>query len=221
MGSIFRGVAHVLALLVISLVASACGGDGSSTTDTTGSTSGGDGCTAATCVGCCFNGACQGGTTAAGCGKGGATCSTCSAPDICTSEQICAVDPASMWIVQPTAAMISTTNNGASWDPGGGAPDPFVNLYCPASAAAITSATPFVSDTFTPTWTTGGCTMSAKDLMAAGVGIEVWDDDNLVNDLIAAKGTIVVTEEDLRAGAITGITNKTTLISLSVSLKQK
>jgi len=64
--------------------------------------------------------------------------------------------------------------------------------------------------------------MSAMDLMTIGVGVEVNDDDPIPpNDKIASKATIKATEAALVAGAITGITNNTTLLSLTLKLTKK
>jgi len=50
-------------------------------------------CGPSNCTGCCFNGACQPGSTAAGCGKSGAACVTCAASQACRVDQTAASIP--------------------------------------------------------------------------------------------------------------------------------
>lgn len=176
-------------------------------------------CGPSNCLGCCFNGTCQTGTSNTGCGKNGAKCLTCNGNvPICSAAQVCGVDPEGMWKVQPVSAQIATTNNGSSWDFGGGAPDPFVDVWCPSTSSSPTR-TPTALDTFTPMWATGGCVAKAKDLIASGFALDAWDEDVSVNDSIAGKGTISVTESELLAGYIDGINNKPgPLLTLKVVL---
>ena len=183
----------------------------------TGAIDSGASCSPDTCAGCCFNGVCQPGNTVSACGGGGVSCAQCVTNQVCLTDQTCGVDPESTWLVQPDSAKISTTNNGNDWDLGGGAPDPFVQLWCPFNAASVTSQTPFVQDSFTPTWSTGGCLMKAKDLLSLGYSIEVWDADVSNDDVIAAKASIAVTEKHLLQGYMT-MTNNSTLLSMKVLL---
>ena len=187
--------------------------DGGSVIDTGGPQA----CSATTCAGCCFNGVCQTGNTVSACGQGGGQCAQCVTNQICLTDQTCGVDPQSSWLVLPTSASISSTNNGNDWDFGGGAPDPFVQLWCPPSASSVTSQTPSVTDSFSPTWSTGGCVMKAKDLLALGYAAEVWDADVSSNDIIAGKSNIAVTEKQLLQGSMT-LSNNSTLLSMKVLL---
>jgi hypothetical protein len=120
--------------------------------------------------------------------------------------------------VQPVSATIGATNNGADWDLGAGAPDPFVQLWCPSTAANFTHKTLTVMDSFSPTWSSGGCPMKAKDLFATGFGIQVWDEDVSVNDAISGYGKIMVVESDLMAGFKT-ISAGTTLVTMKVAFQ--
>lgn len=177
-------------------------------------------CGPSTCIGCCLNNTCQGGGTTAACGTGGAQCTACAAQQICRTDRSCGVDPESVWKVQPVSAEISATNQGSSWDTGS-APDPFVNLWCPSTAASITSWTPTVNDSFYPKWSTGGCPMKAKDLIATGFALAVWDEDISVNDLIVPKSPLTVTEANLLTGYRDGITNGTTLVTMKVAFQKQ
>lgn len=127
-----------------------------------------------------------------------------------------------MWKVQPVSATIrSTDGSGVAWDALGGAPDPYCDLYCPGTATTITSSTGIPQDTFSPTWTTGGCILKASDLIAKGFGIGVYDEDVSADDTIAPAGVISVTEAQLAAGRIDGITNNGTLVTLSVTFTKQ
>lgn len=141
---------------------------------------------------------------------------------VCKADQTCGVDPNSMWRVQPISATVrSTDSGGVAWDALGGAPDPFCNLYCPGNATTVTSSTSAPQDTFTPTWSSGGCVLKASELMTLGFGIAVYDEDVSSNDTISGAGVIRATEADLLAGRIDGITNNSTLTTLSVSLTKQ
>lgn len=194
------------------------GGSGGGSGGGTGSGGGGGGaaaCSAANCTGCCLNGTCNAGSTNAGCGKNGAACVACGSQTICKADQSCGLDPEATWVVQPISATISTTNAGATWDFGSGAPDPYVATWCPADSATP-SFTPTANDTFMPTWTTGGCSAKAKDLLSKGFALSVTDEDVSASDGISGKGTLMVTEAQLLSGQMTGITNNDTLVTLTV-----
>ncbi len=156
-------------------------------------------CNAGNCTGCCLNGACQTGITAAGCGKNGQACAVCSGKQICKADQACGVDPESMWTVHPASATVATKNGAADWDVGGGAPDPYVTLWCPPSAPTPV-VTPTVDDSFNPAWSTGSCTVKAKDLLSTGFAVQVFDADIANPDPVGAKRTIVPSESELLAG---------------------
>lgn len=158
-----------------------------------GSGGGGSACGPSSCVGCCFNGACQPGTTAAGCGKNGAACAQCAAHQVCRADQACGVDPESVWRVQPVSATITSSNNGTAWDGDGSGPDVKVYGRCPATSATV-SATPEASDTYTPAWSTGGCTAKAKELLADGWAFQVVDVDLVTDDTITAPLAVTLTE---------------------------
>ncbi len=197
-------------------------GDGGADTGTDpdgGTPDTGVACSIKNCLGCCFNGACQTGTTAVACGSFGVQCAVCLTHQIC-SDQFCRVDPEGTWKVQPTDAKIATTNQGSDWDFGGGAPDPFALLWCPSTSANATSSTPTVNDSFNPTWTTGGCVMKAKDLLSVGYAIQVWDEDISSNDSVCGKGTITVKESDLLLGTM-NLVALPNLISLNVALQKQ
>jgi hypothetical protein len=176
-------------------------------------------CSSANCAGCCSNGVCQPGTIQAACGRNGATCATCSPVQACTAAQSCALDPTSKWRIQPTSAQVASTNQGSDWDIGGGAPDPFVELWCP-STAATSVRTPTVNDSYMPTWSSGGCTMTEIDLLSVGFAVAVWDEDVSVNDPISGKGTIAPTEANLNAAFI-NLTAMPTLITMTVALEKQ
>ncbi len=176
-------------------------------------------CGAATCAGCCQNGACQAGVGNSACGRGGAACVACGAGQVCGAEQRCNVDPNSMWVVQPTEFEVTTSNSGATWDVGGGAPDPYASLACPAGAM-MRVFTETANDTFRGTWRMGSCRMRASDLLATGFSIGVFDEDISDDDTVASAGTIRVSEANLMAGSIV-LNNSTTLTRLVVQLRRE
>lgn len=173
-----------------------------------GSASGGGGgstvtCNAANCTGCCFNGACQPGSTAAACGKNAAACTACQTNQVCRVDQTCGVDPNSMWKVQPTSATIAPNNNGATWDGDSSAPDVIIRLDCPPiSSSSWDSSTPEVQS-YSPTWTTGGCTAKASDLLSAGFAFQAIDVDAVNDDTITSPLASTVREADFVSGQLT------------------
>lgn len=191
MNRFFAVVAIVLATLV------GCGGDDTNPGGGTPGTQ--QTCSAANCTGCCFNNVCQTGTTASACGKAGAACVACGSTQVCKTTQTCGVDPNSVWRVQPVSARISSNNNGSSWDGDGSAPDVFVLMQCPG---ATSSTSTFEVESYNPTWTTGGCTARASQLMAEQWAFQLWDSDVSSNDTITDVRGVRFTEEQFTAGTI-------------------
>ena len=184
----------------------ATGGGGGATGGGGGATGGGGGtaCSAANCQGCCANGMCQTGTTAAQCGKLGVACAACpTATDICKADQTCGLDPAATWQLRPSSAMVAATKaNGSAWDSLSD-PDTRIELYCPESAVNVSAVMATVTDDFNPTWSTGGCTATAAELLAEGFGFEAIENDGLSDDLMTAYTIVPLSEAELRAGTKT------------------
>ena len=183
-------------------------GGGSAGGSSAGGSAGGGSaaCSASTCAnGCCLNGTCQPGTQPLACGTGGVACETCMTNQACTTRQ-CGLDPQSMWRVRATTARIAAKKlNGDNWDGFGGDPDGTVDLYCPATSSSVTDSSSEVTNSFTPTWTEGECTMTAAALLSSGFAFAVVDADGLfggANDQIAPKTTVTVTEATLMAGTV-------------------
>lgn len=171
-----------------------------------GGTGGGGGggspsCSNSNCPGCCFNGACQAGSTVAACGKQGVVCGACANSQICRIDQSCGVDPNSTWSIQPTAAVISPTNNGSAWDGDSSAPDVSVFLSCPPHGASFDSQTP-ESPSYSPAWTTGACAGKASDLLSIGFVFQVFDIDALADDTITTPLSYVFTESNFVEGQV-------------------
>lgn len=162
-------------------------------------------CSAATCSGCCALGVCQPGTSQTACGAGGLACSTCLTAQVCKADHTCGtnappgVDPASVWVVQPSAATIANF----PWDDLSD-PDPEVDLWCPATEADYTAYAPKRSDTFNPTWSsmTGTCEMTAAALMATGFGFGVYDVDFVDYETITPYSEVKVSQAQFTAGQI-------------------
>lgn len=126
--------------------------------------------------------------------------------DACAAmSQTCILDPQSRWTVHPASARINATKpSGSNWDTLGD-PDPYVNLYCPATASSVTDATSSLDNAYQPMWTDGECTMTADELMTTGFAFSVLDSDGLLggsDDSIAPKTTKVLSESDLRSGTV-------------------
>ncbi len=175
----------------------------------------GGGCTALNCSGCCSSGKCETGQTAASCGKNGVACTACMGTDRCGSAQACELDPTGVWLVQPTAAVLTDD----AWDLTSN-PDTRLTLWCPANRSMPNGSSPEVDETYTPTWTTGGCTGTAADLLSAGFGFTATEVDVHDDDVICSFKTIAVTEAELRAGRI-DVPAMCGLKSLTVALKKQ
>ncbi|XXF76953.1 hypothetical protein P2318_28445 [Myxococcaceae bacterium GXIMD 01537] len=191
-----------MALAVLLATLAGCGDDeekpGPVTPD--GGTNTQQKCGPSTCAGCCFNGACQAGSTVSACGKAGAACVACNSAQVCKADQTCGVDPNSVWRVQPVSARIAASNNGSAWDGEGSAPDVFVASQCPGSTTS--TSTP-ESESYTPSWTTGGCTAKASQLLAEPWLFRLWDSDLSSNDTITDVLSFRFTEEHFAAGTVT------------------
>lgn len=131
-------------------------------------------CSVSTCPGCCFNGLCYPGTAFTACGKGGGACVACASYQACKADQTCGIDPEGTWRVQPVSATITAKNPyGEPW--AHGLPNPLAVSWCPINAATLGGTTPAVTSTLTPTWSAGGCSIAAKDLLTGGAAVMVWD----------------------------------------------
>ncbi|MCA3016937.1 MAG: hypothetical protein INH41_31525 [Myxococcaceae bacterium] len=89
---------------------------------------------------------------------------------------------------------------GTAWDPGSG-PDPFVDLYCPATATAITSSTDIARDSLMPVWTlSSSCVLTAQVLSTTGFAFRVFDSDFPSDDEIAPRTVVRLSSSELLAG---------------------
>jgi hypothetical protein len=178
------------------------GGGGAAGGGSAGGTEGN--CGYSNCAGCCFNGACQTGNSDAACGRNGGICVACGMGTSCSADQVCVIDPTSTWSAMPVSASVATLKDGTmEWDPFNGAPDPYVQMWCPAGAAMISAQTPVANDTYMPTWgsTMGNCIMTAGDLENVGFAMQVNDSDNFPpDDIIFNKATVKATDSELLAG---------------------
>ncbi|NVJ00679.1 hypothetical protein HV824_21520 [Myxococcus sp. AM009] len=186
-------IAMLVALALSTLVA--CGGED----DNPGGTPQKVDCNASNCAGCCFNNVCQTGTSTSACGKAGAACQACGTAQVCKADQSCGVDPEGVWRVQPVAAQVAANNNGSAWDADSSPPDVFVEMACPGATSAF--RTPVVQSA-TPTWTTGGCTARASQLMAEGWAFRLWDEDLASHDTITGALVTRFTEQHFTAGTV-------------------
>jgi hypothetical protein len=194
-----------------------CGDDSRGNENPGGNPSSPSTCSATNCAGCCFNNTCQAGNTAAACGKAGAACTACGTAQVCLTRQACGVDPESTWRVQPLSARIAATDNGTAWDGDGSAPDVFIAMQCPGSETV--TSTPEVQS-YTPAWSTGGCTARAGQLLAGPWMFQVWDSDVSVNDTITDTLMYQFKGEDFTEGTLT-FGSSGGMTSLTVQLQKQ
>lgn len=162
-------------------------------------------CGPQSCGGCCFNGACQPGNAPNACGKGGEECAACQTNYTCGSgvctgcetnlecpgaEEVCVANQCvsaygRTFQVLLGAMELPTSNNGADWDFGGGAPDPFV-LFQKNGQTVCTSITK--NDTFTPTWNGVLCEI-ILDQNTTTIAFDMYDEDTSAHDPVEKIAT--------------------------------
>lgn len=202
---------HVIAgVLVISLIA-ACGGSEPPPPPPP--------CGPSNCAGCCSAGVCQGGASPSACGLGGGACQPCGAALACLANGTCGLDPQGVWKLQPVSAQIAANNNGTAWDGDSSPPDVFVVIACPGNPD--TSGQTATVESNTPTWSSGGCTATASDLLNRGFGLQVWDEDALFDDTITASLSLTgLTQAHFQAGAV-DLNPTGGLVSLRIALQKQ
>jgi hypothetical protein len=195
------------------------GGTGGGGTGGGGATGGGTGggggttCGPQTCAsGCCSSGQCVAGTSATACGTGGATCTSCQGADSC-AQGTCQVDPSSRWLVRPSSMDVEPGFDLTS------PADVEVGLWCPATESSVTAIMTKVQDSDSPTWSSGGCTMTAADLLATGFDFDALDIDGTGADVISDRVHVPVSAADLSAGSLTGSTTYINSVTI-VFIKQ-
>jgi hypothetical protein len=144
-----------------------------------------DGSCQATCTnGCCTAAGCQPGTATNACGTGGEGCVDCGVGRTCTAAT-CQLDRTSLWDVYISFAVVpSTDKNGASWDPLGGAPDPYCKVFTNEGTSVHSGQTSVVTDSTVPFWAeTPVKGVKASELLS-NTSIEIWDSDIEFDDYI-------------------------------------
>ena len=160
------------------------------------------GCGFGNCAGCCQFGVCQAGNGSTTCGLGGNVCSICTVAEVCLPAGFCGIDPESEWLVQPAKAVISTSNNGASWDGDGSPPDVQVTVTCPSATSAGKLGVTPQKESYSPTWTSGGCVTKAKYLLSAPFTFSLDDIDVAADDSITGKFAYQATADDLADASV-------------------
>jgi len=115
------------------------------------------------------------------------------------------VDPNSTWdVVAASATFQTTTENGDSWDIGGGAPDGMLCWYDDINQSART-CTPEAPDSFSATWTTTlKAGVSASSLMnSASLGVLCLLDVDATSDDQAGCVYARFTAEEIHSGQTT------------------
>jgi len=139
--------------------------------------------------------------TAAGDGKadGQGPCAGCDLLGYCandTHKDSCMLDADSRWKVVAVRAKISADNEGAAWDLGGGAPDPYVLCL---RAGVEAGRTAVADNTLTPSWNAAICEANGAELMRNDLSVRVYDEDDLSADNFIGLFRAQVSLDDLNA----------------------
>ena len=109
--------------------------------------------------------------------------------------------------------MSAVINSSVSWDDFSD-PDTELYLWCPETSNTEIIF-PVVADDYTPSWS-GGCDLTASELIATGIGLGALEVDSFSDDVLAPYTAISITEADLRAGTkTTGVIGGMTSITFS------
>jgi hypothetical protein len=74
-------------------------------------------------------------------------------------------------------------------------------MACPPAAAPVQGATPEVQS-YTPSWSSGGCVTKAKNLLAEPWVFRLWDIDLLSDDSITQSLQTQLSEQSFVAGSV-------------------
>jgi hypothetical protein len=154
------------------------------------------GCGPENCSGCCSDGVCVDGSASYACGFGGQTCDVCSAVESCVAG-VCTVDPESVWVVQPSSAVIAPSDGGEVWDS-----DVTAEVWCPPGTVGSYGKSS-ESQSFTPSWTNGGCKAKAKYLLSEPVQFKLYDVDIITGDPITGQQAVQLLPGDFSSGGFT------------------
>lgn len=139
-------------------------------------------CTMTCADGCCDGSECLDGNSDDACGGGGNACAVC--PNGTSCEGGCTPSPGTLWDLRvDSGSLPPNLPSGEDWDPGGGAPDPFLRVTLADGSVFETS----VEDhTFVPQWDERlELGVSAEELMQVSV-LEVRDEDVFGSELAGA-----------------------------------
>jgi hypothetical protein len=118
--------------------------------------------------------------------------------DVCKADGTCGISPTSSWRIRPVSAVIDSS---VAWDDTS-SPDTILYLWCP-STATVETVLPKVQDDYTPSWSSGGCDLTAGPLLADGLGVGAIEADLVSDEILAPFTEVTITEADLRAGTKT------------------
>jgi hypothetical protein len=155
-------------------------------------------------------------------------CEACATWQLCGSNQACVVDPNSHWnVVAVSTALATTDPNGASWDLGGGAPDPYARCEIPIGAQV--GVTDTVQDMFSAAWNQTVCpNVQASVLLGNTWSLCVFDEDVTTPDVagcwpgpftdsdFAASAAGQTIQQTLRIGTPPVATQNTMVLKLQV-----
>jgi hypothetical protein len=83
-------------------------------------------------------------------------------------------------------------------------PDIELGLWCPSTETSVTDVMPKVQDSTTPSWSSGGCTMTANELTTVGFDFDALDIDLTGADVVVGRTRVVAMPAQLQAGSVSG-----------------
>lgn len=110
----------------------------------------------------------------------GGVCGLCERGFRCGDSGSCEVDPASRWVITATSGTVATAGAAGAWDSFGGAPDPQVCI----TLSGQRTCTPYVNDTFSPTWNFAFPATTAEALQAGILTSYIDYDSGSADDTI-------------------------------------
>lgn len=175
----------------------ATGGGTTATGGGTAGTGGGAASCASSCTGCCDAAdTCHPGTDAQACGVSGASCTACPTTELCGGDHACHLDPARTWKVRIGEARTSGSYDDTS------SSDVEMTVWCP-SGSSNSATMPKVQDSEHPVWTSGGCTLTAAELLSSGIDFKAIDVDLTSDDTITPRTPFLPVEAEVQAGSVT------------------
>jgi len=118
------------------------------------------------------------------------------------------------------SAQIAADNNGSVWDTDFSAPDVYAVIGCPGNPD--TTGYTSTVESYTPTWSSGGCLATTADLLNRGFSIQLWDQDPIIaNDTITANLSVIGLQEGHFTAGYVDLQPSGGMLSLRVALQRQ